>query len=79
VFNAFHRAHRSSVWSSHSWERVNKEIKRRARAIGIFPNDAGVIRLLGARGLRGPAQRIANRRPPLPLRMIHGAPATQQR
>lgn len=44
----FPEAHRRLLRTTNGLERLNKEIKRRTRVVGIFPNDAACLRLVTA-------------------------------
>jgi putative transposase len=48
AFASFPPAHWAKIWSTNPLERVNKEVKRRTNVVGIFPDDAAVLRLAGA-------------------------------
>jgi transposase-like protein len=40
--------HRRSIRTTNSLERINKEIRRRTRVVGVFPNEASCLRLVSA-------------------------------
>jgi putative transposase len=44
----FPAQHRTRIHSTNSLERLNKEVKRRADVVGIFPNEGSITRLIGA-------------------------------
>ncbi len=48
AYMTFPRQHRTILHSTNPIERMNKEVKRCADVVGIFPNEASIMRLIGA-------------------------------
>lgn len=47
TFMRFPEAHRAQIASTNPLERVNAEVKRRTDVVGIFPNAAAIVHLVG--------------------------------
>jgi putative transposase len=62
AFMQFPKAHRLQIHSTNPLERLNAEIKRRTDVVGIFPNDAAIVRLVGAMMLEQNDEWSLNRR-----------------
>jgi putative transposase len=48
AYTGFPAQHRVKLHSTNPLERLNKEVKRRADVVGIFPCEASITRLIGA-------------------------------
>ena len=62
AFMTFPKAHWQQIYSTNPLERLNAEVKRRTNVVGIFPNDASIVRLVGAMMMEQSDEWSLNRR-----------------
>ena len=48
AYMSFHKSHWPQIRSTNPIERLNREVKRRTNVVSIFPNEAAIVRLVGA-------------------------------
>ncbi|CVK33928.1 protein of unknown function [Methanoculleus bourgensis] len=47
-YTAFPKQHGKRIRTTNLMERVNKELKRRTKVVGAFPNEESLLRLVGS-------------------------------
>ncbi|MDN7025658.1 hypothetical protein FGU65_12300 [Methanoculleus sp. FWC-SCC1] len=47
-YTAFPKRHWKRIRTTNMVERVNRELKRRAKVVGVFPNEESLFRLVGS-------------------------------
>jgi len=47
-YTAFPKQHQKRIRTTNMMERVNTELKRRTKVVGVFPNEESLLRLVGS-------------------------------
>ena len=47
-YTAFPKEHAKRIRTTNMMERVNRELKRRTKVVGVFPNEESLLRLVGS-------------------------------